>query len=116
MMADGGMVRYRRFGSKNAESPSPSSSSDSMSIFTAALNTFNRDLTKNIEALKSTEIKIKLDATNVNINLTGMQALASVSQSVKNEILTEIMKKIDTLRATTDGELKSNPGIVPRMA
>jgi TP901 family phage tail tape measure protein len=118
MMADGGMVRYRRFGSKNAESPSPSpsSSSDSMSIFTAALNTFNRDLTKNIEALKSTEIKIKLDATNVNINLTGMQALASVSQSVKNEILTEIMNKINTLRATTDGELKSNPGIVPRMA
>jgi molecular chaperone HtpG len=45
---------------------------------------------------------------------SGAEALASMTKQVKDDILKQVMDKIGTLRASTDGELKQNTGVLPR--
>jgi TP901 family phage tail tape measure protein len=106
LMATGGVVRYRSEGSNDAEK--------GMSTFTAALNTFNQQLSENVKSLSAVRLQIKLDTTNVNINFSGAEALASMTKQVKDDVLKQVMDKIGTLRASTDGELKQNTGVLPR--
>jgi len=110
LMSRGGTVRYRANGSNQ---PEPSSN-NAMSDFAQALNNFNRELSNNITKLKDIKISIKLDTTNVNVNLNNVQFLSTVQDSIKKGVLTEIRKELDKYATGSDGKLSKNEGILPR--
>jgi TP901 family phage tail tape measure protein len=103
LMARGGVVRYRSGGSSDPEQPG------NMSKFTTALENFNRDLAKNVESLKGITISIKLDSTNVNVNLNDGGLLKALTSQVKSELFGAIEKEF---RVSEGGNLRRNTGIV----
>jgi TP901 family phage tail tape measure protein len=104
LMARGGVVRYRSEGSNG-----PEQQSQGMSNFATALENFNRELSKNVESLRDSKITIKLDSTNVNINLNDGGLLKAVTSQVKQEIFNLVKTR---LVAGDGGRLKENSGVV----
>jgi TP901 family phage tail tape measure protein len=104
LMASGGVVRYRGQGSNG-----PEQQSQGMSNFATALENFNRELSKNVESLRDSKITIKLDSTNVNINLNDGGLLKAVTSQVKQEIFNLVKTR---LVAGDGGRLKENSGVV----
>jgi hypothetical protein len=80
-MARGGMVRYLANGSD-----APEAGSDAMSKFAQSLNEFNSKLSENIRKLGDTTISIKLDSTNVNLNINDGGLLKALKGEVKKEL------------------------------
>lgn len=67
------------------------------------LNNFNTSLSQNIDKLKNTKFQIKLDTTNVNVNLNGGNFLAGLKAELKNELMADVGEKIKTLRFDDSG-------------
>ena len=72
------------------------------------LNNFNINLTKNIKDLQNTKFQIKLDTTNINVNLSGGTFLSSLAGQIKKEILTEVGEKIKNYKVVEGGRLQGN--------
>jgi hypothetical protein len=104
LMATGGVVRYRGQGSN-----SPEQQSQGMSEFATVLENFNRELSKNVESLRDSKITIKLDSTNVNINLNDGGLLKAITSQVKQEIFNLVKTR---LVAGDGGRLKENSGVL----
>jgi TP901 family phage tail tape measure protein len=104
LMASGGVVRYRDRGSYG-----PEQQSQGMSNFATALENFNRELSRNVESLKDSKITIKLDSTNVNINLND----GGLLKSLKAQVAQEIFNLVKTRLVVGDGgRLRENSGVV----
>ena len=110
LMARGGIVRYRAEGSTGPES----GSNDAMSNFVQALNLFNQNLSKHIQSLQGLSISLKLDTTNINVNLNGVEFLNTTVSAIKKQVLEEVGKKIESMKVGSDGALKDNPGTINR--
>ena len=67
------------------------------------LSTFNTSLAQNIEKLQNTKFQIKLDTTNVNVNLNGGGFLAGLKKELKGELMADVGEKIKTLRFDESG-------------
>ena len=118
--AKGGVVRYRQNGSTGPESASGSTASLSVPTidpsvvdkFAGAIDKFNSSLLSSIDKLQNTSIKIKMEPTNINLNLTGTEALKSITTSVKQELMTFISDKMSRLKLDNAGNIVAGGGSV----
>ena len=76
------------------------------------LNAFNSAFAQNIANLQNTKFQIKLDTTNVNVNLNGGSFLNSMKDEVKTELLAEIGSQISSLKFNDAGEPKVNNSVL----
>ena len=76
------------------------------------LNAFNTAFAQNIANLQNTRFQIKLDTTNVNVNLNGGSFLNSMKEEVKTELLAEIGNQISSLKFNDAGEAKVNNSVL----
>jgi hypothetical protein len=79
----------------------------------ATLDKFNVDLSANIDKLANTNLSIKLDATNINVNLSGGDFLAKLTKDVQQAVLTEVSNKLQNASIGNDGKLKLSSGSLP---
>jgi hypothetical protein len=98
-MSQGGVVRYRQFGSTGPES----GGGMGMDQLTSALNNFNTEFSKNIDKLSQTNLSIKLDATNINVNLSDGGLLQKITSDLKKEIMSEVGNKIKNEYSVGEG-------------
>lgn len=111
-MAKGGIVRYRSGGSEGAEQPASASENSlfsTMSKFADSLMNFNKDLASNISSLSKTQISIKFDSANVNVNLNDGGLLKALKSDVQKEIFNLVKQK---LVAGSDGKLREGGGVL----
>ena len=113
-MANGGMVRYRGNGSNEPESGGAGFglSPDLINKLANSLQSFNTKLESNIQKLNNTTLNIKLDTTNVNVNLNGGTFLAKMKDDLKSELLLEIGGQISNASIGQDGKIRLKPGVV----
>tara|TARA_R100000406_G_scaffold7987_3_gene5485 strand:- start:8326 stop:14238 length:5913 start_codon:yes stop_codon:yes gene_type:complete len=76
------------------------------------LNTFNTSLAQNIEKLQNTKFQIKLDTTNVNVNLNGGSFLSGLKEELKGELMADVGEKIKTLRFDESGNASFSESLV----
>ena len=76
------------------------------------LTAFNTAFAQNIANLQNTRFQIKLDTTNVNVNLNGGSFLNSMKEEVKTELLAEIGNQISSLKFNDSGEAKVNNSVL----
>ena len=95
-MSGGGTVRYFSGGGENG----PANGGSSNNVFgiinslVSAMSGFSSSLAKNIEALTKTTISIKLDATNVNVNINDGGLLSKIKDETKLELFQQIKDKL----------------------
>lgn len=104
--SQGGRVRYYQHGDVVDGGGGMGLNPEVLNNFSKALNTFNQDLSKNIENLNKMKFKIKLDTTNVNVNINGGSFLASLKDSLKDELLQEMGEQIKTLEFDHSGKAR----------
>jgi hypothetical protein len=111
-MSRGGVVKYFNNGGKvdsNESNPMGSFDNQIMNKFAESLSSFNRNLTLNIDKLKQTSINIKLDSTNVNVNLNDGGLLKALKEEVKTELLTVISNQF---KLDNNGNIRRNQTIL----
>lgn len=92
---NGGMVQYKAFGDLisglgKSMGIDPKMISNLGNIFTSFVSGFN----ESIKNLQNTKLQIKLDTTNVNVNLTGQSMLSQISDQSKKDIIIEVIKTL----------------------
>lgn len=111
-MSRGGIVKYFDNGGKveaNESNPMGSFDNQIMNKFAESLSSFNRNLTLNIDKLKQTSINIKLDSTNVNVNLNDGGLLKALKEEVKKELLTVISNQF---KLDNNGNIRRNQTVL----
>jgi TP901 family phage tail tape measure protein len=111
-MANGGMVRYRADGSTGPESGGMGLNTEVITRLAQSLDKFNTDLSSNIDKLNSTNFNIKLDTTNVNVNLTGSSFLSKMKDELRDELMREIGNKITNYKSGEGGSLRENRSVL----
>lgn len=111
-MSRGGVVKYFDNGGQvesNQSNPMGSFDNQIMNKFAESLSNFNRNLTLNIDKLKQTSINIKLDSTNVNVNLNDGGLLKALKEEVKKELLTVISNQF---KLDNNGNIRRNQTVL----
>jgi len=113
-MARGGMVRYRANGSDGPESAGGGFgiSAEIVNRLSQSLAQFNTDLSKNIDRLNTTSFNIKLDTTNINVNLTGTSFLGQLTKDITDKLMTFIGTEIQNYRVGNGGKLTKDTRVV----
>jgi TP901 family phage tail tape measure protein len=112
-MARGGMVRYRANGSDGPESAGGGFgiSAEIVDRLSQSLTQFNADLSKNIDRLNATNFNVKLDTTNINVNLTGTSFLSQLKEDIVKELYQKVAQEIGNYGVSEGGQLKKRPGV-----
>jgi len=106
-MSNGGSVQYLQ------EGTSGDNSIKGLSDLSKALNTFNATFEKNIKALKDMKLNIKLDTTNVKIDLTGAGFMKTMQESIRVELLRDLGQRLANAKQKPDGTFDfNNQGVV----
>lgn len=112
-MASGGVVRYRANGSDGPESASGFGSFiEKLANFGNALINFNQRFSENIDRLNSTTFNVKLDASNININLTGTSFVGKLKEDLQQELFAEIGRRLGNTQISQDGTLKQGTSVL----
>jgi TP901 family phage tail tape measure protein len=115
-MANGGVVnqtQYLMFGGF-AKAINGLLDGDFINKLSQTFNSFMSDMSKNIDKLNSTNLDIKLDTTNINVNLNGGTFLGQMTEQVRSAVMQEVAKEIQNYSAGEGGRLRKNSGIVSR--
>jgi TP901 family phage tail tape measure protein len=115
-MANGGVVnqtQYLAFGGF-AKAINGLLDGDFINKLSQTFNSFMSDMSKNIDKLNSTNFNIKLDTTNINVNLNGGTFLSQMTEQVRSAVMQEVAKEIQNYSAGEGGRLRKNSGIVNR--
>lgn len=120
-MANGGEVQYLRLGNRQpirkifgsnqettTQNTSVGISPELINQLSSSLNKFNTDLTANIDRLNSTTFNVKLDNTNINVNLTGGSFLSNLNKQIQDEVLKTVGQEITNYRAVDGGKLQKD--------
>jgi hypothetical protein len=99
-MSGGGRVSYYQMGGivegiNNAFSDSLPQLRNVFSDFSAA-----------VDKLANTQFSVKLDTTNVNVNLNGASFLATLKEDIKNELLGEVAREIGRAKQNSSGDME----------
>jgi hypothetical protein len=107
MMARGGIVRYREDGSTGPEKGGGGFglNLESLGKLAEALTNFNSQLATNITNLTNTKFTIKLDTTNVNVNLNGGSFLKDLTDTVKSKLMEHVGEEIKNYSVGDGGKL-----------
>ena len=113
-MARGGIVRYRDQGSNNPEQAGNGFgiSTEVVNRLSQSLVQFNTDLSKNIDRLNTTTFNLKLDTTNINVNLTGTSFLSQLKEDVTNKLMAFVGTEIQNYRVGSGGKLTKNTSVI----
>lgn len=111
--AQGGQVKYYRRGRLVQNMQNSGSGSVNIGIdpsvltnFSASLDNFNKQLSQNISNLQNTKFQIALSPTNINVNLTGTSFLASLTETIKKDLITFVGEEIRNYAVGNDGRLR----------
>jgi len=84
----------------------------SMNQFTSALSKFNDTILQSISTLQQTKFTVKLEPTNININLTGTSFLQTLTGDLKSSLLKIVSEKIRNLKVDSAGRvIESNSNL-----
>ena len=83
-----------------------------MSDFSNSLSEFNKQLSENLNKLQNTKFLVKLDPTDININLNGGAFLSSLKEDIKNELLAEVGTSIGHWKPNESGDLQYRTQVV----
>jgi hypothetical protein len=104
-MARGGMVKY--YGEGDV-----ASGGIDIAKLESVFTTFNTAFKEAITTLANTQLSVKLDATNINVNLTGGAFLDKLKKDTKDELLREIGGQFANLKVGNDGDVRSNSSVL----
>lgn len=111
--AQGGQVQYYRRGRLVQNMQNSGSGGVNIGIdpsvltnFSASLDNFNKQLSQNISNLQNTKFQIALSPTNINVNLTGTSFLASLTETIKKDLITFVGEEIRNYAVGNDGKLR----------
>lgn len=108
----GGKVNYLAEGGQPVSGSGPMIDPKIVSDLSNALNNFNTQLRDNITSLRNTKFQIKLDTTNVNVNLSGGSFLQGLTQKLKEDLLREVGKEITSYKVGPGGSLQKNSSVL----
>ena len=111
----GGPVGYYHNGG-TVEGNSVGLDAATVSKLAASLSVFNSELSKNIDNLNNTQFQIKLDTTNVNVNLNGTSFLAKLKDDLKTELIAEVGQQIQKVDFNMAGEPTFNTNVLQGMS
>jgi len=114
-MSRGGQVQYLHEGSKNPVAGGGGGmgvSPEVLNSFSASLRDFNTQLANNISNLQNTQFQIKLDTTNINVNLTGTSFINNLTANLKNDIMQYVSDAIGEYSVGPDGSLTRDGMVV----
>ena len=105
-MSRGGQVKYfDNGGSVGGGGGGMGVSPEVLNSFSASLRDFNTQLANNISNLQNTQFQIKLDTTNINVNLTGTSFINNLTANLKNDIMQYVSEAISKYKVGNDGSL-----------
>jgi hypothetical protein len=87
-------------------------SSDLINKLSDSLRSFNANLKENIDRLQKTKFQIKLDNTNVTVNLKSGGFLRKLKKQVKDELLAEVGDQIKNLKFNDAGEASTDNNVL----
>ena len=96
-MSNGGVV-YREVGG-------PINGGMNMANIANALLTFNSEFSKNLDRLSNISFTVKLDATNINVNLNGGSFLSNLTDQLKQQLFAQVGTEIANYRVGDGGKL-----------
>ena len=70
-----------------------------------ALRNVFADFSASVDRLVNTQFSVKLDTTNVNVNLNGGSFLASMKDGIKKELLAAVAVEIGKYKQNSSGDL-----------
>ena len=113
-MSGGGSVRYYKQGGKEnrrgSQGGSVGSVGNSFSEALPELRNIFADFSSSVDRLAKTNFNIKLDTTNVNVNLNGGSFLESMKDGIKKELLAAVAVEIGKYKPNSSGDLvRSEP-------
>lgn len=108
----GGKVNYLAEGGQPVSGSGPMIDPKIVSDLSNALNNFNTQLRDNITSLRNTKFQIKLDTTNVNVNLSGGSFLQGLTQKLKEDLVREVGKEISSYKVGPGGSLQKNNSVL----
>ena len=109
-MARGGIVQYLQGGGEAGGGMQFAITN--VGEITSAFSKFNSDLANNLKQLAGVKLNIKLDTTNVNVNLNGTSALQEMSEKIKSELFAEIGNQIGNISFNDSGEASVGDGVL----
>jgi hypothetical protein len=109
-MARGGMVQYLQGGGEAGGGMQFAITN--VGEITSAFSKFNSDLANNLKQLAGVKLNIKLDTTNVNVNLNGTSALQEMSEKIKSELFAEIGNQIGNISFNDSGDASVGDGVL----
>jgi hypothetical protein len=105
-MSRGGQVKYfDNGGSVGGGGGGMGISPEVLNSFSASLRDFNTQLANNISNLQNTQFQIKLDTTNINVNLTGTSFINNLTANLKQDIMQYVSEAISKYKVGNDGSL-----------
>jgi hypothetical protein len=112
-MARGGVVRYRTDGSDGPEAGGVGFglNPEIINKFSFSLDQFNKNLSANIDKLNNTTFNIKLDTTNINVNLTGTSFLEQLEKDIRSKLINFIGQELTTYGVGMNGKLQKQYGV-----
>jgi hypothetical protein len=112
-MSGGGSVRYYKNGGKENRRGSQGGSVGSVgNSFSEALPELRKifsDFSSTVDRLAKTNFSVKLDTTNVNVNLNGGSFLESMKESIKTELLAAVAVEIGKYKPNSLGDMVPSP-------
>ena len=110
----GGSVQYlRRGGQARGDGMiMPSIDPKLITDLSSALNGFNTELAKNIQNLQGTKFQIKLDTTNINVNINGTSFLATLRESIQKEFMGLVAGEISKYKVGPNGSLSKSESVL----
>lgn len=110
----GGSVQYLRRGGRARDNGvmMPSIDPQLITQLSNALNGFNTELAKNITNLQGTKFQIKLDTTNINVNINGTSFLATLKESIQKEFMSLVAGEISKYKVGSGGTLTKSQSVL----
>ena len=109
-MARGGMVQYLQGGGEAGGGMQFAITN--VGELTSAFSKFNSDLANNLKQLQAVKLNVKLDTTNVNVNLNGTSFMQEMSDKIKGELFAEIGNQIGNISFNDSGEASVGDGVL----
>ena len=111
--SDGGADGYYHKGGKvRRRGGSVGLNPEVVNQLSSSLMQFNTSMAANIKALQELKFQIKLDTTNVNVNLNGTSFLAQLKDGLKEELLAEVSRNIKDMNFTMAGDPTENSSVL----
>jgi TP901 family phage tail tape measure protein len=111
---NGGVVQYKALGDLIARAGQsigidPKIITNLGNVFTSFTDSFNAS----IKNLQDTKFQIKLDTTNINVNLNGGSFLENLASQIKQDLVQHIGKEISQYKVGSNGSLVKNSSTLP---